>query len=113
MWTRKAILLTGLGLALAALGVGARSAGALRAGTVLLAFVVVNRLLFKGSAAVEAERKMELQRVYENDSLRVDLTLTNPGKRLLFLEVRDRLPRQVKVEGGAAYDFVALPAGAT
>ena len=112
MWTKKAILLTGLGLTLVALGVAARSAGALGAGTVLLSFVVVNRLLFRGSAEVGAERALELHRVYEGDSMRVDLKLTNPGKRLLFLEVRDRLPRQLKVEGGAAYDFVALPAGA-
>jgi uncharacterized protein (DUF58 family) len=113
MWTRKAILLMGLGLVLVALGVGARSAGALGVGMVLLAFVVVNRLLFRGSAAVGAQRSMELQRVYEGDSVRVDLALVNPGRRLLFLEVRDRLPRQVKVEGGAAYAFVALPAGAS
>ena len=111
MWTRKAILLTGLGLTLAALGVASRSAGALGAGTVLLSFVALNRLLFRGSADAKAERALELQRVYEGDTLRAELRLENPGRRLLFLEVRDRLPRQLKVESGAAYGYVALPAG--
>lgn len=111
MWTRKAVLLVGLGLALVALGVSARSPATLGAGTVLLAFLLVNRLLFQGGADVKAERTLDLQRVYEGDTTRAEVKLTNPGKRLLFLEARDRLPRQLKVEGGAAYDFVALPSG--
>ncbi|MFA5862471.1 MAG: DUF58 domain-containing protein [Candidatus Thermoplasmatota archaeon] len=111
MWTRKASLLTGLGLTLTALGVIARSPGALGAGLVLLAFVLVNRLLFRDTALVEAKRKLDLFRIFEGDSTQVDVTITNPGKRLLFLEVRDRLPRQVRVaEGGSAYDQLALPA---
>ena len=111
MWTRKATLLTGLGLTLTALGVATRSPGALGAGLVALAFVLVNRLLFRGNAVVEAERRLDLARLYEGDSMRVDLKLQNPGKRLLFVEVRDRLPRQVKVQEGkgSSYDFVALP----
>lgn len=111
MWTRKATLLTGLGLTLTALGVASRSAPALGAGLVLLAFVLVNRLLFRGNAVVTAQRRLDLQRLYEGDSMRVDLKLENPGKRLLFVEVRDRLPRQVKVQegGGSSYDFLALP----
>lgn len=112
MWTRKSILLLGGGVALIAAGVAARSAGALGAGLVFLSFVVLNRLLFRGSAEITAQRELDLHRIYEADSTKVFLKLTNPGKRLLFLEVRDRLPRQLKVEGGAAYDFIALPAGA-
>jgi len=112
MWTRKAILMTGAALALLAAGVAARSVGALGAGLVLLAFVLVNRVLFRGSADVTSLRELDLRRVYEGDSTHVFLKLTNPGKRLLFIEVRDRLPRQLAVEGGAAYDFIALPSGA-
>ena len=112
MWTRKSILLLGASFALIAAGVAARSAGALGAGLVFLAFLLVNRLLFRGSADVTSERDLDLRRVYEGDATNVFLKLTNPGKRLLFLEVRDRLPRQLKVEGGAAYDFIALPSGA-
>lgn len=111
MWTRKATLLTGLGLTLTALGVATRSPGALGAGLVVLAFVMVNRILFQGNSEVEAERKLDVIRVFEGDSTRIDLQLRNPGTRLLFIEVRDRLPRQLKVvEGaGAPYDFLALP----
>lgn len=112
MWTRKAIVLTGAAFALLATGVAAGSVGALGAGLMLLAFIVVNRLLFTGSAAITSTREVDLRRVYEGDSTNVELRLENPGDRLLFLEVRDRLPRQLKVEGGAAYDFVALPGGA-
>ncbi|HET6406141.1 MAG TPA: DUF58 domain-containing protein [Candidatus Thermoplasmatota archaeon] len=112
MWTRKAIVLTGAASALLAAGIAARSAGALGAGLTLLAFVVVNRLLFRGSAEISSAREVDLKRVYESESTHVQLRLENPGNRLLFLEVRDRLPRQLKVESGAAYDFVALPAGA-
>ena len=111
MWTRKATLLTGLGLTLTALGVATRSPGALGAGLVTLSFVLVNRLLFRGNAEVGATRHLDLARLFEGDGTRVDLRLTNPGKRLLFVEVRDRLPRQVKVteHKGAPYDFLALP----
>ena len=109
MWTKKASLLTGLGLTFLVLGVASRSAGALGAGLVVLSFVVVNRALFRGSAAVQAERKLELQRIYEGNTVAVRVEITNPGKRLLFVEVRDRLPRQLKVTGGAPYDFVVLP----
>lgn len=112
MWTRKSILLTGAALVLVAAGVAARSPGALGAGLVFLGFVIVNRILFRGSADITSERELDLRRVYEGDSTRVFLKLTNPGKKLLFLEVRDRLPRQLKVEGGCAYDFIALPSGA-
>lgn len=111
MWTRKAILLASASFALLALGVAARSPGALGAGLVLLAFVLVNRLLFRGSEEVTSERAIDLQRVYEAESTNVKLRLTNPGSRLLFLEVRDRLPRQLKVDGGQSYDFIALPSG--
>ena len=77
-----------------------------------LAFVLVNRLLFRESETVVATRKLDLFRVFEGDTTRIDLDLHNPGKRLLFLEVRDRLPRQLKVaDGGASYDFLALPRG--
>jgi uncharacterized protein (DUF58 family) len=110
MWTRKASLLTGVGLTLTALGVIGQSAGALGVGLVLLAFVLVNRLMFRDTASVEAKRQLDLFRIFEGDSTRVDVTLTNPGRRLLFLEVRDKLPRQLKVaEGGAAYEYLALP----
>lgn len=112
MWTRKSVLLTGAGFALVAAGVAARSAGALGAGMMLLSFVVTNRFLFRGSEAIVSERKVDLARVYEGERTNVALTLTNPGNRLLFLEVRDRLPRQLKVESGQAYDFIALPSGA-
>lgn len=114
MWTRKAVLLTGVGLALAALGVVAGSPGALGAGLVALAFVLVNRLLFVGSADVAAARRLDLFRVFEGDATEVVVEVRNPGKRLLFMEVRDRLPRQVKVApGGSAYEFVALAGGAS
>ncbi|HEX2022702.1 MAG TPA: DUF58 domain-containing protein [Candidatus Thermoplasmatota archaeon] len=111
MWTRKASLLTGLGALALALGLVARSPAAVAAGLATLAFVVVNRLLFRGSAEVHAAREMDLYRVFEGDATRVQVHLQNPGKRLLFLEVRDRLPRQLALEEGAAYDFVALPRG--
>ncbi len=111
MWTRKSSLLTGLGIALAVLGVAARSPAALAAGTVALAFVLVNRWLFRGSEEVTATRHLDLQRVTEGESTEARVVVRNPSKRLLFLEVRDRLPRQIKVAGGAAYDFVALPSG--
>jgi len=111
MWTRKSSLLTGLGIALAILGVAARSPAALGAGSVALAFVLVNRWLFRGSEEVTATRHLDLQRVTEGESTDVRVEVRNPGKQLLFLEVRDRLPRQTKVAAGSPYDFVALPAG--
>ena len=111
MWTRKSSLMTGMGLALVALGVATRSVGALAAGLSALGFVVVNRLLFRGSAEVVAHREVDLHRIFEGDTTGAALHLENPGNRLLFLEVRDRLPRQLKIESGLAYDFVALPKG--
>lgn len=114
MWTRKATLLTGVGIVALAVGIIARSPGALGAGAVSLAFVLVNRLLFRDSAVVTAERKLDIFRMFEGDATRVDLTLTNPGKRLVFLEIRDKLPRQLKLApGGSSYEFVALPRQAT
>ena len=111
MWTRKATILTGLGLTLTALGLAAASMAAVLSGLTLLAFVAVNRILFRGSADVTAQREVDLYRIFERDSTRVDLKLTNPGKRLLFLEVRDRLPRQLRLAGGTNYDLIALPSG--
>lgn len=113
MWTRKSVLLTGAAFALLAAGVAAGSVGALGAGLVLLAFVLTNRVLFRGSEEIVSERKVDLYRLYEGDSTEVTLDLTNPSGRLLFLEVRDRLPRQLKVDGGQSYDFLALPSGGT
>lgn len=111
MWTRKATLLAGAGLTVTALGLTTRSPAALAAGLVALAFVLVNRLLFVGSANVDATRALDLVRVFEGDSTQVSLTIANPGKRLLFAEVRDRLPRQVRVVDGTGshYDRVAIP----
>lgn len=114
MWTRKASLLTGLGFTLTAAGAAAKSPAVLCVGLVTLAFVLVNRVLFRDSEHVEAARKLDLFRVFEGDATRVDLTLQNPGKRLVFVEVRDRIPRQLKLaQGGSPYEFLALPGGAT
>ncbi|MEA3199704.1 MAG: hypothetical protein QOE90_1132 [Thermoplasmata archaeon] len=112
MWTRKSTLLVGVGLLALLLGIAGKSPAALAAGSVALAFVLVNRALFRGTEDVRATRRLDLQRVYEGETTQVRVEVENPSKRLLFLEVRDRLPRQLKVAAGASYDFVALPGGA-
>lgn len=111
MWTRKASASVVVGFALVASGIAASSLAVLLSGLVLLGFVLVNRLLFRGSADVVTTRDIDLQRIFEGDSVEVRLDVANPGTRLMFLEVRDRLPRQVKIENGAPYDFIALAGG--
>ena len=55
MWTRKSVLLTAAAFVLLTVGVAARSVGALATVLMFLSFVVVNRLLFRGSENVIAE----------------------------------------------------------
>lgn len=108
MWTRKSTLLTGVALTLLLLGGVFLSLPAAILGLVALAFVGVNFFLFRKDAIVHAARAIEVERVFEADSVAIDLTVENRGKRVLFLEVRDRLPRTMNVESGSNYAFLAL-----
>lgn len=111
MWTRKSVLVAGTGVASLLLAGVTKSWQLAGFAVAVLAFVVVNFLLYRRGADVVGSRELDLVRVFEGDANEVRVTLENRGKRAVFMEVRDKLPRQVRVESGSHYAFLALKGG--
>ncbi|MGQ0534788.1 MAG: DUF58 domain-containing protein [Methanobacteriota archaeon] len=108
MWTRKGATVLALALVALAGALVAKSPAAAVLGLLLLALLTVDLFALR-DVALSATRTLERDRGFEHEELRVDLDLANPSSRLVFVEVKDRLPRQIRVAGGNAHAVAALP----
>lgn len=111
MWSRKARAV--LGLAILALLAAVYTANwfllfASLAFGLQLAYAA---WIFDPADDLEGTRTLELGRIQEGDRTPVETRVENTGTNTQFLEVRERLPRQLAVTEGRAFTISALEPG--
>jgi uncharacterized protein (DUF58 family) len=111
MWTKKSVLVLGLGASLSFLGLVFRSLPLMLTSVMLLSYLVVSLFLVRVSRVVPS-RKISSEKLFEDGDVSVQLSLHN--KRLTrtgFLEIRDKLPKQLDVREGSNYLILDMRGG--
>jgi uncharacterized protein (DUF58 family) len=73
----------------------------------LLATVLVTQF-FSRLGKIASMREMSSEKIFEDGIVTVDLSLVNKGGRTGFLEIRDKLPKQIQIEEGTNYLIIDL-----
>ncbi|MCD6383704.1 MAG: DUF58 domain-containing protein [Thermoplasmata archaeon] len=107
MWTKKAVLVVSLAILSILLGLALRNPLLLSMSAALLAYVSIS--VFANTAArLAAERKLSHEKIFEDGTAKAELLIVNRGGKTGFLEVRDKLPRQVQIKEGTNYTYLNL-----
>jgi uncharacterized protein (DUF58 family) len=61
---------------------------------------------------INPERQLSHEKIFEDGTVKSELRLINEGGKTGFLEVRDKLPRQVQLKSGSNYTYLNLKAKA-
>jgi uncharacterized protein (DUF58 family) len=110
MWTKKAVIILSIGIALTFFALVARSTQLMVTSIMLLSYVVISMFLLR-LGSVFPIRRISSERIFEDGDVEVELELLNKGGRTGFLEVRDKLPRQIRIKEGSNYLIVDLKSG--
>lgn len=111
MWSKKAVLVLGLGVALCFVGMGIRNFQLVFASIVIFSYLLVSIFLVRISKIVPI-RTISGEKIFEDGDITVSLELINKGiTRTGFLEIRDKLPKQLKLKEGSNYLIVDLKGG--
>jgi uncharacterized protein (DUF58 family) len=110
MWTKKAVIILSLGIALTFFALVARSIGLMVASIILLAYIMASMFLLRVGNVLPL-RRISAERIFEEGDVHVELELVNKGGRTGFLEVRDKLPRHIKLKDGSNYLIMDLRSG--
>jgi uncharacterized protein (DUF58 family) len=107
MWTKKGWLYLSTGVVLTFVGLVFRSTALLVLSVMLLATVLVTQF-FSRLGKIASMREMSSEKIFEDGIVTVDLALVNKGGRTGFLEIRDKLPKQIQIEEGTNYLIIDL-----
>ncbi len=107
MWTKKGWLYLSMGVILTFVGLVFRSTALLVLSTLLLATVLVTQF-FSRLGKIASMRELSSEKIFEDGIVTVDLSLVNKGGRTGFLEIRDKLPKQIQIEEGTNYLIIDL-----
>lgn len=107
MWTKKGWLYLSMGVVLTFVGLVFRSTALLVLSVMLLATVLVTQF-FSRLGKIASMREMSSEKIFEDGIVTVDLALVNKGGRTGFLEIRDKLPKQIQIEEGTNYLIIDL-----
>jgi uncharacterized protein (DUF58 family) len=107
MWTKKGWLYLSMGVVLTFVGLVFRSTALLVLSVMLLATVLVTQF-FSRLGKIASMREMSSEKIFEDGIVTVDLSLVNKGGRTGFLEIRDKLPKQIQIEEGTNYLIIDL-----
>ena len=111
MWTKKSVLVLGLGASLTFLGLVFRSLALMMTSIILLSYLLVSVFLVRVSRVVPS-RKISSEKLFEDGDISVQLSLHNKSlTRTGFLEVRDKLPKQIDVREGSNYLILDMRGG--
>jgi uncharacterized protein (DUF58 family) len=108
---RRHLLLGGLIYLLVLLGLLTRDGGLLVLALPLAVYVGAALLYGSEEPQFEITRTLSEDRVSENESVIVDLEITNSGSMLERVLVEDQVPRRLEVIDGAASALATLPPG--
>jgi uncharacterized protein (DUF58 family) len=107
MWTKKGWLYLSMGVILTFVGLVFRSTALLVLSVLLLATVLVTQF-FSRLGKIASMRELSSEKIFEDGIVTVDLSLVNKGGRTGFLEIRDKLPKQIQIEEGTNYLIIDL-----
>lgn len=110
MWTKKAVIILSIGIALTFFALVARSIQLMVTSIMVLSYVIVSMFLLRIGNVLPI-RRVSSERIFEDGDVDIELELINKGGRTGFLEVRDKLPRQIKIKEGSNYLIVDLKSG--
>ncbi len=109
MWTRKGWFYLGLAVVSGLLGLATRSVFLLSLCAFLLTALSV-LVFFTRLHKVVSSRDISSEKIFEDGEVEVKLNLVNKGGRTGFLELRDKLPKQLDITKGTNYLIVDLKA---
>ncbi|HKZ59777.1 MAG TPA: DUF58 domain-containing protein [Candidatus Thermoplasmatota archaeon] len=109
MWTRKGWFYLGLAVVSGLLGLATRSVFLLSLCAFLLTALTV-LVFFTRLHKVVSSRDISSEKIFEDGEVEIKLNLVNKGGRTGFLELRDKLPKQVDITKGTNYLIVDLKA---
>jgi len=108
MWTKKAVLYTGLGIALVLFSPFINNLQLLLLGITILGYVALHGLVNTRPIKVRLTRRFSDEKVFEGARTEIDLIIQNRGRAIGFLEVYDTLPSELELVGGLNHAMVKL-----
>jgi uncharacterized protein (DUF58 family) len=109
MWTRKGWFYLALAIVCGLLGLATRSVFLLATTAFLLTALSV-LVFFTRLHKVVSAREISSEKIFEDGEVDIKLYLVNKGRRTGFLELRDKLPKQLDITKGTNYLIVDLKA---
>jgi len=108
MWTKKAVLYTGLGIALVLFSPFINNLQLLLLGITILGYVALHGLVNTRPIKVRLTRRFSDEKVFEGAQTEINLIIQNRGRAIGFLEVYDTLPPELELVGGLNHAMVKL-----
>src|SRR5690348_10650550 len=109
MWTRKGWFYLAMAIVAGLLGLATRSVFLLALTAFLLTALSV-LVFFTRLHKVVSSREISSEKIFEDGEVEIKLNLINKGGRTGFLELRDKLPKQLEITRGTNYLIVDLKA---
>ncbi len=111
MWTKKGVMLVLTGLGSILLSLVAKNYLFLNMGTIFLSYIVVNIILTRKRFVLEVERNLDKTRLFEDETIDVELIIKNSGFSISYLEVFDVIPKEFIILKGSNHFYIALKKG--
>lgn len=110
MWTKKAVTILAFGVFLAFFALIFRNIQLIVASTMFLGYILVSMFTLRLGTVLPV-RTISAERLFEEGDVDISLDLVNRGGRTGFIEVRDKLPRQLDLRRGSNYLLIDLRPG--
>lgn len=111
MWTRKATLIGGIGLASGIVGLATSSVALVAFCLVALLYLALGATILP-RAIFDVQKKASTNYMFEDDKFDVNLVLKNTTSRSHVVEVRDRLRSRLRIDRSTNHGYLAIKAGA-
>lgn len=108
MWTKKSATLLCTGIALLLFAPIIENYLLINIGVVFISFIALNTFANLRDINIDIKRKISEDKIFENNKIDVELKITNRGRRVPFLELKDNIPRQMKIVNGSNHVFLSL-----
>ncbi|MEW5761246.1 MAG: hypothetical protein AB1779_10835, partial [Candidatus Thermoplasmatota archaeon] len=112
MWTKKGVVVLCGGIAILFTALLVRSMQLVMTSIAIFSYLLFSVFATRLSRVIPV-RKVSSEKIFEDGEITADLELINRGSRTGFLEVRDKIPRQVDLKEGSNYIIVDLAGGET
>ncbi len=113
MWTKKSVLVVGLGIALLFLGMIFRNVELVVIAITIFSAAVI-AVPMNRQASLVPKRSMSNEKIFEDSPATIELKLTNEGMlKTGLLEVRDQIPKELELTKGSNYTYLNLRKGET